>query len=61
MYDTAMRELTPEKVELLVRATQPLGLGTPLDVAHAIAFLLADTGRWITGSVLAVDGGYTAQ
>jgi NAD(P)-dependent dehydrogenase (short-subunit alcohol dehydrogenase family) len=61
MYDTAMRELSPEKVELLVRATQPLGLGTPLDVAHAIAFLLADTGRWITGSVLAVDGGYTAQ
>ena len=31
------------------------------DVANAIAFLLADTGRWITGSVLAVDGGYTAQ
>jgi NAD(P)-dependent dehydrogenase (short-subunit alcohol dehydrogenase family) len=61
MYDTAMRELSPEKVELLVRATQPLGLGTPLDVAHAIAFLLADTGSWITGSVLAVDGGYTAQ
>jgi NAD(P)-dependent dehydrogenase (short-subunit alcohol dehydrogenase family) len=61
MYDTAVRELSPEQVESLVRATQPLGLGTPLDVAHAIAFLLAGTGRWITGSVLAVDGGYTAQ
>jgi NAD(P)-dependent dehydrogenase (short-subunit alcohol dehydrogenase family) len=36
-------------------------LGTPLDVAYAIAFLLAETGRWITGSVLSVDGGYTAQ
>ncbi len=61
MYDAAMQQLSPETVEEQVRMTQPLGLGTPLDVAHAIAFLLADTGRWITGSVLAVDGGYTAR
>ena len=27
----------------------------------AIAFLLGDASRWITGSVLTVDGGYTAQ
>jgi NAD(P)-dependent dehydrogenase (short-subunit alcohol dehydrogenase family) len=39
----------------------PLGLGSPRDVALAIAFLLADTGRWITGSIQFVDGGYTAQ
>jgi NAD(P)-dependent dehydrogenase (short-subunit alcohol dehydrogenase family) len=39
----------------------PLGLGTPRDVALAIAFLLAETGRWITGSIQFVDGGYTAQ
>jgi len=61
MHDSAMRELSPEKMEALVRATQPLGLGKPLDVAHAIAFLLSGASRWITGSVLAVDGGYTAQ
>ncbi|MBV9504795.1 MAG: SDR family oxidoreductase [Acidobacteriia bacterium] len=53
--------LTAEQIEALVNTTQPLGWGTPLDVAHAIAFLLADTGRWITGSVLCVDGGYIAQ
>ena len=44
-----------------VEAQHPLGLGEPEDVANAAAFLLADTGRWITGSVMVVDGGYTAQ
>ncbi|HMK84770.1 MAG TPA: SDR family oxidoreductase [Steroidobacteraceae bacterium] len=44
-----------------VEAAHPLGLGTAADVANSIAFLLADTARWITGSVLTVDGGYTAQ
>ncbi len=39
----------------------PLGLGRPDDVANAAAFLLADTGRWITGQTLAIDGGYTAH
>lgn len=43
-----------------VEAAHPLGLGEPEDVANAIAFLLADTGRWMTGSVMVVDGGYTA-
>jgi len=44
-----------------VESEHPLGLGEPADVANAIAFLLADTGRWITGSVLVMDGGYTAH
>jgi len=61
MFESALGAMTPEQVAQLVSATQPLGLGEPEDVAHAIAFLLADTARWITGSVLAVDGGYTAQ
>ncbi len=32
-------------------------LGTPDDVARAIVFLLDPTNSWITGQVLAVDGG----
>jgi NAD(P)-dependent dehydrogenase (short-subunit alcohol dehydrogenase family) len=46
-----------EKIE----EAHPLGLGFPGDVANMIAFLLADSGRWVTGSILLVDGGYTAQ
>jgi NAD(P)-dependent dehydrogenase (short-subunit alcohol dehydrogenase family) len=61
MYEKTGDFMTPEQLQDCVESTQPLGLGTPLDVANAIAFLLADTGKWITGSVLAVDGGYSAQ
>lgn len=50
--------MTPEQVRAL-EAMHPLGFGEPEDVAHACAFLLADTSRWITGQTLAVDGGYT--
>lgn len=44
-----------------IEKMHPLGLGQPEDVANSIAFLLADTGRWITGTTLVVDGGYTAH
>jgi len=44
-----------------IEQMHPLGIGTALDVAYAIAFLLADTARWITGSTFVVDGGYTAH
>jgi NAD(P)-dependent dehydrogenase (short-subunit alcohol dehydrogenase family) len=34
-------------------------LGTPLDIANAVAFLVSAKARWITGAVLPVDGGLT--
>jgi NAD(P)-dependent dehydrogenase (short-subunit alcohol dehydrogenase family) len=44
-----------------VDADHPLGIGAPEDIAHAICFLLAPAGHWITGCILPVDGGYTAK
>jgi NAD(P)-dependent dehydrogenase (short-subunit alcohol dehydrogenase family) len=38
----------------------PMGIGRPEDVANAIAFLIADTARWMTGSSLLLDGGLLA-
>jgi NAD(P)-dependent dehydrogenase (short-subunit alcohol dehydrogenase family) len=38
----------------------PLGRsGTPEEVADAVAFLASDRSAYITGQVLAVDGGMT--
>lgn len=39
----------------------PLGIGEPEDVANACVFLLSDAAKWITGTNLVIDGGYTAQ
>lgn len=39
----------------------PLGLGEPEDIAYSIAFLLSEASKWITGSIISVDGGFTAQ
>ena len=44
-----------------VEAQHPLGLGEPEDVANSIAFLLSPAARWITGTTLTLDGGYTAH
>jgi NAD(P)-dependent dehydrogenase (short-subunit alcohol dehydrogenase family) len=42
---------------------QPLtgAFGRPEDVAAAAAYLASDDARFVTGAVLAVDGGWTAQ
>lgn len=47
-----------EDFERAIVAKHPLGLGQPADVASAVVYLLSDASKWITGSILNVDGGY---
>jgi len=50
----------PDEALKVIKANHPLGPGTPDDVAYACGYLLSDASRWVTGTTLVVDGGYTA-
>ena len=38
-------------------AKYPLGYGTPEDVSNAVIYLLSDASKWMTGSIIKLDGG----
>ena len=56
--ETGMTETIPQKVMEEMLAKVPLKcMGKPEDVAAAYCFLASDDARYITGTVLSVDGG----
>jgi NAD(P)-dependent dehydrogenase (short-subunit alcohol dehydrogenase family) len=61
MASNLQKLLTKEQMQKMEESYPLGGLGQPRDVANAVAFLLAESGRWITGTSLIVDGGYSAQ
>jgi len=55
------KALSLQALESIVRAVPVGRMGKPADIASAVVFLASEEASFITGSVIVVDGGYTAQ
>ena len=52
----------PEALRTAIAAKHPLGhMGEPIDIAYGVLYLASDESKFMTGSELVIDGGYTAQ
>jgi 3-oxoacyl-[acyl-carrier protein] reductase len=63
LTDTPLAEKllgSPEKIEAGKNRNPLKSIGTTQDIANAVTFLLSENSNWITGQVLAVDGGMGA-
>ena len=51
----------PVQYKITLEAASPMGrLGTPLDIAGAVVYLVSDEAKFVNGTENVVDGGLTA-
>lgn len=51
----------PQAARAELESAHPIGLGSADDVAYGALYLASDEAKWVTGTELVIDGGYTAQ
>lgn len=56
LTDLLQRTYPAEKIKEL-EASVPLGLGNPQDVGAAVSYLCSDSGRYVTGATIDINGG----
>ena len=61
LTDSVAAQLTEKSIAAGLRQTYLGRLGTPADIAQAVAFLGSDDAAWITGQMLNVCGGLSVQ
>ncbi len=65
MIDNALAAMPPDEVEALLLRMEneiPLGsMGDPEDIANGCLYLASDESKYVTGSELVIDGGYTCR
>lgn len=60
--DTPILAMVSDDVKQIMANQLPIGrLGKDVEIANLISYLLSDNASFITGAVVPIDGGYTAQ
>ena len=52
-------KLNEEQMTTLIK-NHPMGLGDVTDIANGVLYLLSDLSKWVTGTNLVIDGGYSS-
>lgn len=65
LFNTAMKKMTAKQREVFtdrVKTIYPLGrIGEPDDLGGLAVFLASEQAKWVTGSIVSVDGGLTTN
>lgn len=60
--DTPILAMVPDDIKQVMANQLPMGrLGKDTEIANLISYLLSDNASFITGAIVPIDGGYTAQ
>ena len=60
MHDRILKNISTKSAKDY-ELNHPLGFGKTADISNLALFLMSDASKWITGSEIVIDGGYTAK